>query len=221
MLNLQSKFGQKLLVIGNWIAAVVTIDLVWFIITLPALIMLVLALSLPVNVVYGATIMIIWVMLAAFTVPATTAAYQAVSAWQRTDSGSFIKVTWLNYLKALTDWQSNVLTALIMCCWLTVFRISTANIAMHVAVLVIGLVLLALWNGNNYSKVADQRFLELVVAHPFKLLLSAIAMIGLFAINFELRLIFFILLFSMSLSALITYRLFNSRVEIDKEKQIG
>ncbi|POD88563.1 hypothetical protein S101258_00676 [Lactiplantibacillus plantarum subsp. plantarum] len=173
------------------------------------------------NVVYGATIMIIWVMLAAFTVPATTAAYQAVSAWQRTDSGSFIKVTWLNYLKALTDWQSNVLTALIMCCWLTVFRISTANVAMHVAVLVIGLVLLALWNGNNYSKVADQSFLELVVAHPFKLLLSAIAMIGLFAINFELRLIFFILLFSMSLSALITYRLFNSRVEIDKEKQIG
>ncbi|POD88562.1 hypothetical protein S101258_00675 [Lactiplantibacillus plantarum subsp. plantarum] len=43
MLNLQSKFGQKLLVIGNWIAAVVTINLVWFIITLPALIMLVLA----------------------------------------------------------------------------------------------------------------------------------------------------------------------------------
>ena len=42
MLNLQSKFGLKMLAIGNWIAAIVTINLVWFMITLPVLIMLVL-----------------------------------------------------------------------------------------------------------------------------------------------------------------------------------
>lgn len=221
MLNLQSKFGLKMLAIGNWIAAVVTINLVWFMITLPVLIMLVLALSLPMNAVYGITILVTWIMLTAFTVPATSAVYQTVDLWQRTDSGSFIKITWLSYLKALTNWRFNGLVALIIGCWLTILRVTTDNVVLHVATLVIGTVLLALWNGKNYSQAINQRFLELVVAHPFKLLLSAIIMIGLFAINLELRLIFFILLFSMSLSALITCRLFNSYTETDKEEELA
>lgn len=221
MLNLQSKFGQKLLVVGDWFAALVTINLVWFVINLPVLVMLILAVSLPLNGLYAAAIGLILIMFAAFTVPATTAVYQAVKTWQLTDSGSFIKETWRAYLKALMNWQPNVLIAFLMSGWLTVFRLSTANVASHVATLVIGFALLALWNGWNYSQVSATSVMAIMVAHPFKLLLSALVMIGLFLINFELRLLFCILLVSMSLSALATYRIFNPKEKIEELKKLA
>ncbi|MFC6182410.1 hypothetical protein [Lactiplantibacillus daowaiensis] len=219
MLNLQSKFGQKLTVIGNWIAALVTINLVWFLINLPVLVMLILAFSLPMNQTYALTMSLVTVMLVAFTVPATTAAYQAVKTWQTTDSGSFLRATGLAYLKALMHWQPNVLIAVLASGWMILLRVTTTNVMLHVVTLVVGVVLLTLWNGWNYSQFESTSVIELVVAHPFKLLLSAVATIGLFAINFELRLIFCILLFSMSLAALATYRIFNPRIKATDDNQ--
>ncbi|VDG21202.1 hypothetical protein [Lactiplantibacillus mudanjiangensis] len=220
MLNLQSKFGQKLLTISNWIAALVTINLVWFLINLPVLVMLILAISLPLNQLFAMTMVIVTVMLATFTVPATTAAYQTVRTWQMTDSGSFLRATGMAYLKALMHWQPNALIAVLASGWLILLRVTTANIMWHVATLVVGLVLLTLWNGWNYSQFTTTSMVELVVAHPVKLILSAVTTIILFAINFELRLIFCILLFSMSLSALATYRIFNPRVKVTEDKQV-
>ncbi|AVK64210.1 hypothetical protein C5Z26_08835 [Lactobacillus sp. CBA3606] len=215
MLNLQSKFGQKLVVIGNWLAALVTINLIWFLVTLPVLVMLVLSFSVPLNQTYAGSLAITVVMLAAFTVPATTATYQAVQAWQTTDSGSFLKVTWRAYLVALMHWQANLLVAVVAGSWITALRLTTTNVGLHVATLVFGIVLLTLWNGWNYCQFENLSVIELVVAHPFKLLLSAVVTIILFALNFELRLIFFILLFSMSLSALTTYRIFNPHLKAE------
>jgi len=211
MLNLQSKFGQKLMTIGNWVAALVTINLVWFVINLPVLIMLILSFTLPLNQMYAVTMTLVTIMLVAFTMPATTAAYHAVHEWQTTDSGSFIKVTWHAYLQALMHWQPNLLGAVFASGWLILLRTTTGNVMLHVATLVYGLVLLTVWNGWNYSQFEKQSLLALMVAHPVKLVLSAVATVILFALNFELHLIFFILLFSMSLAALATYRLFNPR----------
>lgn len=221
MLDLQTKFGQKMLTVGNWIAALVTINLVWFVITLPTLIMMILAFNLPMNQVYGITIILVWIMLAAFTLPATMATYQAVKVWQKNGSGSFLKVTWNAYLRALGYWHSNVLVSAIVCLWMTILRLTMTHVAFHVATLVLGIVLLALWNGKNYGQITDQSVLELIVEHPFKLLMSAVIMIVLFAINFEIRLIFFVLLFSMSLSTLVTYRLLSPRVKTDDNNKLA
>jgi len=211
MLNLQSKFGQKLMTIGNWVAALVTINLVWFVINLPVLIMLILSFTLPLNQTYAVTMSLVAVMLVAFTMPATTAVYHAVHQWQTTDSGSFIKPTWQAYLQALMHWQPNLLGAVLASGWLILLRTTTGNVMLHMATLVYGLVLLTVWNGWNYSQFEHQSLLGLLIAHPVKLVLSAVVTVILFALNFELRLIFFILLFSMALAALATYRLFNPR----------
>ncbi|MCD2255373.1 hypothetical protein ACNAN0_09385 [Agrilactobacillus fermenti] len=201
MLNLQSKFGQRLLAIGNWLTALVSINLVWFAVTLPFWILLVFWLALPSGPVALVTLMLVLLSAMNFLMPASQGVFASVIHWQAMDHNTYFKETWQSFLRSLKQWRFNLIAALVGTLWVQFFKIAKDQVFLSAALIAGAILLLMVWLDLVLAAQYDVAPLHLWLKQPLRFFLVTVIMILLLGVNIELRVIFLLLLCSMSLSA--------------------
>ncbi|MFL2028462.1 hypothetical protein [Loigolactobacillus zhaoyuanensis] len=201
MLNLQTKFGKKAMQVGNWVLSLVTINFIWFLLSVPALFMLLLLHSLPLGSVYLATLLIVVVMLLLLVLPATAAVFQAAYAWARDQGSSYGRQTFAGYLVGLKNWRQNSLLAALIGVWLLAEKVVQQQVFWQTLLLVLGFFLMAAVLLVAASGISQVSGLQLALQQPFKLIAVTILTLSLFLLNTALPLLFCIVLLSMSGSA--------------------
>ena len=201
MLNLQSKFGQKLMAVGNWLTSLISINLVWFAITLPFWIMLIFWLALPQGLVATMVLVLLWLSGACFLIPATTAVFSSVRTWLQTANNTYFKTSWRQYLTALRQWPLNLGAALLGVAWLQIFVLVKANPLLGAALMALGILALMAYLSVVFGQILAVAPLQLWLAQPVRFIGATLGVILMLGLNIQIHLLFLFLLCSMSLSA--------------------
>lgn len=200
MLNLQTKFGQKATLVGNWLLSLVSINFVWFVFSMPALLMLVLLQSLPLNGVYLATWLLLVLMLAVLVLPATYGVFQAAAQWAHDRGSHYWRPTLHGYIAGLKQWRQNSVFAGLIGLWLIAEQIGGRQVFWQSSLLILGVALIAAVILGMLRGLGPQAVAQ-ALQQPLKLLAATLLTLALLLVNLALPLLFCIVLMSVSLSA--------------------
>lgn len=206
MLDLQTKFGKMATSAGNWVLNLVTINFIWFLFSMPALFMLILLHSLPLNGVYLAAWLLLVLMLLLLVLPATYGVFQAANLWAHDEGSRYWQHTLRGYLTGLQQWRQNSVLAGLIGLWLLAVQRGWQPIFWRSSLVILGLALIAaviLVMVRGLGLTALQKAMQ----QPFKLLAATLLTVVLFLLNSALPLLFCIVLLSMSLSAWLTIKI--------------
>lgn len=210
MLNFNSKFGRKFLKFGNFLAMIVSVNLVWIVISLPSIAMLLIMISSKTLKSFLTALVLLTVMNSVFLLPATTDVYLMIlKLEQQKRRGSFFKETFTNYLQLRTEYLFFLAFSFFISGWLFLFMDFKNQVFASAFLLGVGLILMIIflaWSLSLSPLVAENCY-ELILSAPLKLLGASLILLTLIMLNVFLRLSFLLVLCSISLAAYLAIKL--------------
>ncbi|KRN28861.1 membrane protein [Lactobacillus selangorensis] len=213
------KGKQTLIAAGNWVWSLFTANVAWFLINFTMILTVILLSHLPIGIPFFAIGLILIGMLAVFTLPSLTAVFAAVDRWEIEGSGTLFTTVFKNWLLALKQWQNNLIFASLLGGIGLLMKIFQHNVLLNSFVITWGIILLMVIIANAYLKGShqEQDLIQFMKSHLFRLLLSTLTFVVLILINGFLRLAFLMLICSISLSAVITFKLLKNKKLVKSE----
>jgi len=203
---------QTLIEVGNWLWSMFTINVAWFLINFPVILTMILVSSLRQATVLLPMALVLILMFSLFTLPSLAAVFQAVAEWQTNGDRAYFKDVLQGWRHYLTDFKLNCGLATLLVSLSIGFKILTGNVLIQSLLLVwIGLTLLVILAKTYRDGLADHStsLADFIRQNSLKLVLATIIFCVLVGINLFLKLAFMILIGSISLAAIMMYKLLN------------
>lgn len=209
-MNFNSKFGKNFLKFGNFLAMIVSVNLIWIIISLPSIAMLLIMIDSRTLKSFLTGLVLLTIMNSVFLLPATTDVYLTILKLEsKKMRGSFFKKTFINYLNLRAKYFFFLLFSLLASGWLFLFMNFKDQVFKSAFLLGVGLILMAVflaWS-LSLSPLVEESWYELIFSAPLKLLGASLILLALIMVNVFLRLSFLLILCSISLAAYLAIKL--------------
>ncbi|KRN93820.1 hypothetical protein [Pediococcus stilesii] len=216
------KNKKILLEAGNWVWSLFTINLAWFLLNFPLILMTVIIWNFPMKMNFFMLNTVLIGMIMFFLIPSITAVFFGIKKWGERGNGEYFRTVLKCWWDQAFDMKLNGTIAIIIGLIVTGLKFFGENsIMIQSELLMISIFIIMfiitmsfLKAENNYSL---SNVLNITIHHPVRLLVGAITFITLIGINTFLKLAFLIMICSVSLAALITTSLFkNASLKPDK-----
>lgn len=214
MINLKSKNGQRLIASGNWLWSLFTINFSFFIINFSVILTAIILFNLKFSVTYNVVLIILWLMMSAFTIPGLAASYAAVQEWQINGSISFFKYFFKKWFDFQKNYRLNFGLGFFASMFILLNKLTVGNPQWHMAVLILTFVYFMALVTISFQLATAKfaNYLTLFVERPLPIIISVIVFLILILLNFVLQLAFLSVICSISLSTYVSYRLLGGQV---------
>ncbi|HIZ95086.1 MAG TPA: hypothetical protein H9803_00030 [Candidatus Ligilactobacillus excrementavium] len=211
MSNSKSKYGRVLYKLGNGLASLVSTNVAWLIICIPAFIFAIVSFSSSDFMLQPMNLILLALLFSVFVIPAYSAVFQILIERSSTKEGWLFKKTVKQFFDNLKKIKPNFFFGIFLTFEIVMILVNKNNVALTTFLITIGIVILGILfvYSVSCSNYVNKNWQQIMVEHPFKMIVEAILIILALMINTNLFLSFFLLLFSASLPGLVGIFMFK------------